>query len=60
MSLLASQSSARMAGNLCYVAAQTFALMVAVIDLVCRTGANERQLKVLQGAFAGMREEARD
>ena len=54
------QSSARMAGDLCYVAAQTSALMVAAANQVRRAGANERQLRVLQGALASMREEFRD
>ncbi|CAI9285879.1 unnamed protein product [Lactuca saligna] len=45
MSSLAGESSARMVGDLCYVAAQASALMVAAVDRVYHAGANKRQLK---------------
>ncbi|CAI9262716.1 unnamed protein product [Lactuca saligna] len=54
------QSSARMASVLCYAIAQTSALMVATADQVYFVGANERQLKVLQGALAGILDEVLD
>ncbi|CAI9298673.1 unnamed protein product [Lactuca saligna] len=54
------QSSDRMAGDLCYAATQTSTLMVATDNQVCLAGANKRQLKVLQGALTGMREEVHD
>lgn len=60
MSLLLGQSSARMADDLCYATTQTSALMVATTDWVRLAGAIQGQLKVLQGALAGLREEVRD
>ncbi|CAI9304356.1 unnamed protein product [Lactuca saligna] len=42
MSSIAGQSSARMAGDLCYAATQTSALMVVAADQVHRAGANQR------------------
>lgn len=54
------QSSARMADDLCYATTQTSALMVATTDWVSLAGAIQGQLKVLQGALAGLREKVRD
>ncbi|KAL7588712.1 hypothetical protein Lser_V15G39308 [Lactuca serriola] len=60
MNSLASQSSSRMAGDLRYVAAQTFAIMVVAADRVCRASVNEKQLKTFQGVMASIREELHD
>ncbi|CAI9298479.1 unnamed protein product [Lactuca saligna] len=54
MTLLVGQSSACIAGDLCYAATQTYALMVAAIDWVFLAGASKGKLKVLYGV--GMRE----
>ncbi|CAI9298594.1 unnamed protein product [Lactuca saligna] len=60
MNSLASQSSSHMAGDLCYAAAQTSALMVFAANRVFRVGVNEKQLKTLQGVMASIREELHD
>ncbi|CAI9298177.1 unnamed protein product [Lactuca saligna] len=60
MNSLASQSSARMAGDLHYAATQTSALMVAATDRVCCANVNEKQLKTLQGVMTSIREELYD
>lgn len=56
----ASQSSARMAGDLHYAADQTSTLMVAAADRVCLIDVNEKLLKTFQGVVASIREELYD
>ncbi|CAI9297974.1 unnamed protein product [Lactuca saligna] len=60
MKFLASQSSARMADDLLYLATQASALMVVVADRVFRADVNETQLKTFQGTMISIREELHD